>query len=265
MERGGGGVDAELKALETAVPRFTSVVRAVPDPTARAVGTWSAGDVASHVASVFDNYVAMVEGADPVLAVTTAEIERINATWLLEDPQRDPGAASSRIENAFERLMGGLRGAVDDRTIEWHGGLTLPLSTVLCLALGEILVHGHDIASASGGRWFIPAPDARTVLDGIIELAPYYVNEESARNFSARYELRIRGGLRVTMSFEGGRLALGSPDGRADCKISADPVAFLLVSYGRIPVWGPALRGKMVAWGRKPWLGLKLPSLLRNP
>jgi uncharacterized protein (TIGR03083 family) len=217
------------------------------------------------MASVFENYVSMIEGADPVLAATTVEIKRINSMWLEADTDRDPGAAASRIENAFERLIGRLRGASGDARIPWHGGLTLPPATLLCLALGEVLVHGHDIATAGRTRWTITPGEARTVLGGIIELAPHYVDEDGARGFSARYELRIRGGLQATLTFEDGRLTIGSPDGAADCRISADPVAFLLVAYGRIAVWGPVLRGQMVAWGRRPWLGLKLPSLLRNP
>ena len=258
-------METAISALQTAVPRFTSLSRGVADPTARAVGAWSAGDVASHVASVFENYVSMVEGSDPVLAASTAEIGRINATWLQNDTERDPRAAAARIEASFERLMERLRGAGEDRPIGWHAGLTLPLSTVLCLALGEVLVHGHDIGSASKGQWVIPSAEARTVLEGIIGLSPYYVNEENARNFSARYELRIRRGFERILDFDAGRLTIGAPDARADCRISADPVAFLLVAYGRIGIWGPALSGKLVVWGRKPWLGLKLPSLLRNP
>jgi uncharacterized protein (TIGR03083 family) len=265
MERKRVELRPALDCLERAVPRLMSLLRNIPDPGARAVGTWSAGDVASHVASVFGNYVDMIDGDEPVLAETTGDIERINSMWLERDRGRDPQAASSRIEDAFDRMMKRARAASDDWPIAWHSGLTLPISTVVCLALGEVLVHGHDIGSASGSKWAIPVDEARTVLDGIIELAPLYVDEHGARGFSARYELRIRGGLQAELIFEDGLLTLDRPAGHAECKISADPVAFLLVSYGRIAVWGPMMRGKLIAWGRKPWLGLKLTSLLRNP
>jgi uncharacterized protein (TIGR03083 family) len=265
MEREGVELKPALDSLESAVPRLTSLLRNISDPGARAVGTWSAGDVASHVASVFGNYVDMIEGDEPVLAETTGDIERINSMWLERNRDRDPQVASSRIEGAFDRMVKRTRAVSDDSPIAWHAGLTLPISTVVRLALGEVLVHGHDIGSASGSTWALPVEEARTVLDGIIELAPHYVDEGGARGFSARYELRIRGGLQAALIFEDGLLTLDRPEGHADCKISADPVAFLLVSYGRIAVWGPMLRGKLVAWGRKPWLGLKLPSLLRNP
>jgi hypothetical protein len=67
-------------------------------------------------------------------------------------------------------------------------------------------------------------------------------------------------------SADRGRLAVQPPDGqRVDCRISADPAAHLLVTYGRSGPLGPALRGKITTGGRKPWLGLRLPRLFRQP
>ena len=53
--------------------------------------------------------------------------------------------------------------------------------------------------------------------------------------------------------------------GPVDCHISADPVAFLIVAYGRGSQWPPILRGKITAWGRKPWRAFGLMRLLVNP
>jgi len=50
-----------------------------------------------------------------------------------------------------------------------------------------------------------------------------------------------------------------------DCVISAEPATFLLVNYGRTGPWGPAHTGKVVAWGRRPWLALGLPKTFRAP
>jgi hypothetical protein len=50
-----------------------------------------------------------------------------------------------------------------------------------------------------------------------------------------------------------------------DCRISADPVAFLLVAYGRQAQWRPVLLGRMTAWGRRPWRAFALKRLLVNP
>ena len=50
-----------------------------------------------------------------------------------------------------------------------------------------------------------------------------------------------------------------------DCHVSADPVALLLVAYGRRSQWVPILTGRLVAWGRKPWLGVRLVRYLVAP
>jgi putative sterol carrier protein len=47
--------------------------------------------------------------------------------------------------------------------------------------------------------------------------------------------------------------------------ISADPVAFLEVGYGRANPLVAALTGKLVAKGRKPWLGLAFGKLFAAP
>ena len=51
----------------------------------------------------------------------------------------------------------------------------------------------------------------------------------------ARFDIRLRGerGTRVSFSVAQGRLTVGPAPGpaRADCYLSADPVAFLLVLY----------------------------------
>ncbi|MCA1696534.1 MAG: hypothetical protein LC749_18430 [Actinobacteria bacterium] len=52
---------------------------------------------------------------------------------------------------------------------------------------------------------------------------------------------------------------------RVDCHISADPVAFLLVVWNRQSQWTAIAKGKLMAWGRKPWLGPQFRPLMRNP
>ncbi|MGH3770942.1 MAG: hypothetical protein ACRDRW_06040 [Pseudonocardiaceae bacterium] len=56
------------------------------------------------------------------------------------------------------------------------------------------------------------------------------------------------------------------PSGQViDCHLWADPVDLILVIYGRISHWGPIARSRLLAWGRKPWLGLTFRNLFFNP
>lgn len=77
--------------------------------------------------------------------------------------------------------------------------------------------------------------------------------------------IHARGGPRLVIHFRQGSATVHGSARHVDCHLWVDPVAFLLVGYGRISQWGPIARGKLVAWGRKPWLGLKFKSLLLNP
>jgi hypothetical protein len=47
--------------------------------------------------------------------------------------------------------------------------------------------------------------------------------------------------------------------------ITADPVAFMLLGFGRITQWSPILRGKLRAGGRKPWLAMRFATMLSSP
>jgi len=107
------------------------------------------------------------------------------------------------------------------------------------------------------------------VFLGVLPVVPYYLDAQRARGRHARYDIRLRGerGARATFTVGGGALAIEAPaPGQpADCRLSADPWAFLLVLYGRSGPIAPALTGQILAWGRRPWLALTLATMFRKP
>jgi hypothetical protein len=52
---------------------------------------------------------------------------------------------------------------------------------------------------------------------------------------------------------------------RPDVTISAQPVALLLVLYKRRPQWPAIARGRLLAWGRRPWLAFSLAGRFHQP
>jgi hypothetical protein len=98
------------------------------------------------------------------------------------------------------------------------------------------------------------------------------VDRDKARRLTGTMEIRLRGGERVSLRWRDGALDVGEVaavgqalSDKADCVISAEPVAFLLQSYGRGSKWRPLLTGKVMAWGRKPMLALRMQTALRQP
>ncbi len=147
----------------------------------------------------------------------------------------------------------------------------MPMSSLVCHVLNELLVHGRDIATADGKPWPIERSHAGLVVNGFLfpafaNLGRSLVDQKVAAGIRATYDIRVRGGGRAVLSFDDGDLTVSSePSGPVDVHVSVDPVAFLLVGWGRTGQWGPIAKGKLLAWGRKPWLGFKLRSLLLNP
>ncbi len=75
----------------------------------------------------------------------------------------------------------------------------------------------------------------------------------------------MRGGPSYRMAVNDGTAVVTAAGEKADCRISAEPVDFLLLGYGRIAQWSPVIRGRLRPGGRKPWLAMKFGTLLDSP
>jgi hypothetical protein len=109
------------------------------------------GAVVRHLIAVAELYREFLRGDTGGFA-TVAERQASNDRGIAtvgectgEDLARSVRALAAEAEAA----PAGLR-------IPWHGGLRLPVSAVLGIYLGELLVHGHDLAVAVGRPWRIP-------------------------------------------------------------------------------------------------------------
>ena len=257
--------DEACDAGEQATAAYVRLLRGVADPSKTAVGEWSVGDTAAHTAHIYETYErASREGTFPIESTTS-----LNDHWaeeLRKDPVRDPAAAADRIEAASAKIWPRYRALAPDEPVEWYAGIKVPAFTPPAIMATEALVHGFDVAHGDGKPWPIDPGAARVGVAGLFPLIPHFVNKEAARGFTACYELRLRGSRPAYFTFENGALSVDdAPPRPIDCKLSVDPIAYLLVGYGRIGQYGQVLRGKVLVYGRKPWLGLKLGSLIANP
>ena len=82
----------------------------------------------------------------------------------------------------------------------------------------------------------------------------------------ACYEITVRGAGHVFLVVSDGAITvLPHADRRVDCHISADPATLPLLLFGRTAQWRAILTGRMLAWGRRPWVGPRLRTMIRNP
>jgi hypothetical protein len=150
----------------------------------------------------------------------------------------------------------------------WYGpDVSLSVSTVTAVLAAEQLVHGWDVAKSAGRPWPITVPEAHLVIRAVSSLLPLAANPETTARTRATYGVTVgRGGPRFTVVVDNGTVSVHSGIARrVDCRISADPVAFMLVAYGRVSQWGPIAKGRLRAWGRRPWLAFRFANLFFNP
>lgn len=275
-------------ALRHEVRRVTTLLRSIRDPEPHAVGQWNLGEVAMHLSQAWiavpglarrDN--SRINEVVPSLAGTAGnslirDMWDLGETTILavkSDPERNLGVLADRIEARAQEYFSECVGADPNAPRAWLvEGATVRRSTLTYHLLNETIVHGSDIARAAGRSWPIEPAHAAMVWGRF--LVPVFqaldpralVDAKRAAGLRATYDLRVRGGDRFHFVFDDGALRIEQPSSRrVDCHIWADPVALLMVTWGRQSLWPAIAQGKLLAWGRKPWLGPRFRALVGNP
>ena len=267
---------AARQALAESSPRLVDLVRSLRRPNARALGAWTSAEVAAHLAHAYEGLLRLAKGEQSSFISEFWDLAEATQSWVRADPERDPGVLAARIEAAAAEFLALTAGGSLDRGCGWLGdGTTISLASLTCHLLNETLVHGHDLAQAEGRRWSIDPGHATLVLIGFIvptfqRLDPRtFVDQGRGAGVRAVFDIRLRGRDRARMFFviDRGTLSVEAPSARhkVDCVVSADPSAFLLVAWGRQSQWGAAGRGRITAWGRRPWRAFELATLMRHP
>lgn len=252
-------LDAEAKRVASELASLTDTSQRIPHLE------WTVGETAAHLTIVLGWAIDIARGGRGAVN-NLQDMASVNAASLASVPTRNGAELAALLRERARSFVETTAPLSLDQTVNWHGGHRVTVDTLAGIYLGEVVVHGYDIAKGLGRPWPIDRSVAGLILQRTLAIAPLYVNADVARGFTASYEIRLRRGPTLSLRFVDGALSVHQgPAEAADCRISADPVAFLLVGYGRIGQWGPIARGQLVAWGRKPWLGPKFGRLLRNP
>ena len=259
-------LDRVEPALGRAAARFRDMAVSAHYPNAKVPGTeWTIQDVTAHVASVVTRYAEGPEGGG-TWAERPADLAGINQRSIEVLGGVAMEELGARIDRDVATLIAQVRSYGDPPpSFRFHGGEEVRADTGLGILLGELLVHGWDIARATGRPWPIDPADAELVVEGVEPILPGWVDPERARRLTATYALRLRGQGTHVWSFRDGRLQVDADGRRPDVTISAEPVALLLVLYKRRSQWPAIARGRLLAWGRRPWLAFSLAGRFHQP
>lgn len=251
-----------LTAIEKTALRLSLLLRAATKPHKNAIGVWSVAETANHLSQCYPAFAKVFRGA---FSMEIDDIDANNVEMVARDPERDLDVLAHRIEAGAGEYTEAAASLDEHELLEFFAGMKVPASAVTATLLGEALVHGYDIARAESLPWAIEPAHALLTMQGLIPVIVYFVDAEAAAGLNAAFEIRLRGGSRTYWYFDDGRLTIeGSPNRPVDCRLSADPVTFMLMSYNRIGPTVPVLSGRVAVWGRRPWLASRLGGVFRT-
>jgi uncharacterized protein (TIGR03083 family) len=270
MRIDGLSIDREkaLAAVAAVGERTADVIGAIGDLDGRTRGLeWTLGQTAAHIVGDVQYHRAWLQGEGKI-DYFVPDLAEENLRGIESVKERDPMALAATVRQDNAAFVSEAAGQPAGAAFAEEVGPDLSLEVMISVHLGELLVHGWDIAATLGRPWAIERDEANIVARGVLPVLPMIVDRAAAARVSLSYELSLRGGgPRVFIRVHDGSLTVEPVASRApvDCQISADPAAFLLVAYGRVGQLGPILRGQLIAWGRRPWAALRLNSFIRNP
>jgi hypothetical protein len=264
-------------ALETTARKTADLVRSLPDLNPPIPGSeWTVRDAAVHLVSLAGIYTDIAEGMpSPIESMTREALGHQNARRMGDIPESDPEKVAGLLTEAVAGLLEATACRSGDQEVVFHAGVSLDLASLMCISLGEHILHGYDIARAVGSPWPIDPGHALLVLSGYGPCYGSWLNREATSGLTTTYGIELRGGDAFTVRFEDGGCQVAprdhgdTPDPGdsevVDCIISADPVAFLLVRSGRITQWEAIALGLYSTKGPMRELGHTFMDLLAYP
>jgi uncharacterized protein (TIGR03083 family) len=242
---------------QTTTSRFAELLRKAQDGQAPVPGLdWTVAQLAGHVVSLTARYEPFLEGKGDAFY---ANMSDMNAEELDAFSHLSLSELADDLERGTSSLLSLCpSGDAPARFFDVESDC----ASAIALYAEELLVHGLDLARAVGSRWEITRGESVIALAGLIVGMPKFINPQAARGPHVTYEVRLRGGPTFSVAIDNGAATFSpgrAPD--ADCRISADPIAFLLNGTNRQSRSRTLLAGRMLAFGRKPWLAIRFEKL----
>ena len=252
--------DSHARALD----QLADLVRGVdPGQPIPSLG-WDVRELLAHLIGTARRYAsddasAMASSPAGVKELNDSDVAALSGAAKVQDLLAD-------LEDAQRRLTSSWTGRDLSDPLPFHAGVTLSAAGAAGEWLGELLVHGWDLARAARRRWTIQERDALLVAVFIFEVLPAYTDTTKITRPLA-VEIRLRHGRPQVVTANATTVEVIAPSLQLpiDSVIRSPSVPWLLNGYGRMPLAAAVLKGMLITGGRRPWRGLELQRATIRP
>ncbi|MFD0278977.1 maleylpyruvate isomerase family mycothiol-dependent enzyme [Kitasatospora sp. NPDC127111] len=227
---------------------------------------WTVAEAAAHLAMANELMAALAAGEErPYGDGSAGSLAAANAASLAARPERDPAVLAGEIARRAREFTVAAGPRPGTEPVLTPLG-PMDLDTLGAYLLTHMLGHLYDIAVALGRPHPIDRHRVGLTMPFLRAAMPRVTDARAAAGHNACYKLRVRGlgGFAVTFT-DGAAVVNPEPPRRPDCTILTEPVAFFLIALGRYTAVDALARGKVLAWGRRPWLAPAFPGLFAAP
>jgi hypothetical protein len=153
-------------ALPRAAGRVADLLRSLPDLHVDIPRSdWTVREAGVHLLTGTTLSADIAAGMpSPVSGLSPEALAAENAARIADIPESDPATLARFLEDAADRMLNVTAHRRGDEIVVWHGGRRIPLAQLVALCLGEQLLHGLDIAAATGRAWTIEPCHVRLVV-----------------------------------------------------------------------------------------------------
>ncbi|MFJ8376312.1 maleylpyruvate isomerase family mycothiol-dependent enzyme [Streptomyces sp. NPDC094461] len=253
-------------AVRATAEEIAAVLRGVADTSVPVPGSrWSVGEAAAHLAQANELMAGLAAGRERDYGDGTPQsLAAANERALAAFGERAAEPLAGMIVAHADACLTAADGAGPGSVVTPLG----PMSRAVLVSylLTHMLGHGYDLARALGRRHMVDRERVALSLPFLMTAMPRVTNAATVAGFSARYTIRLWSGARFGVTFTDGAVTVSPrPPARPDCTIAIEPVTFFLMALGRTDPQGAMARGRVLAWGRRPWLAPRFPGLFTAP
>lgn len=241
--------------------RFCRLARSA-DPDARRPGLeWTVQQVVAHVLSLAHRYEAITEGRDVRRAGRARDLDEI-----YRDELNRVMAPLPELVDQLEAFLPVLDRAFDkmptDARYEYQCNAMCSGLVLQVIWLGELVLHGEDIARAIGVSWDISERDMLLYHLVPVELAHALLREDLPKSTDISVALQVRGARPYVIHIHDGILDMRprQPGDRPDAVVKAPASTSVKLLLNRIGPIGATRNGLRIVGGRRPWKAMKLQS-----